>query len=115
MTKRNEAEEVLDMLYRQSKVQFGDAVRSRWFYDGDDCPGCRKAISTMKYKQRQALSVNAFMDRDHGVLIAYLLCGKCAHFIVRDAGRNPGSTKNTALHDKIENTLKAAYVRLLGH
>lgn len=106
---------MLDMLYRQTKMQFGDAVKSRWFYDGDGCPGCGKAISAMKYKQQKALSLNAFMYREHGVLIAYLLCGKCAHFIFQDAEKNPGSLKETPVHDKIEKTLKAAYVRLLGH
>jgi hypothetical protein len=115
MAKDNEVHELLDLLFRQAQMQFGSAIKSRWFYDGDDCPGCRKPISAMKYKQQQALSLNSFMYRDHGVVIGYLLCGKCAHFIFRDAEKNPGSMKETPLHDKIEKTLKAAYVRLLGH
>lgn len=113
MSKNDEIGEVLEMLYRQAKMRFGTAIKSRWFYDRDGCPGCGKAISTMKYKKQKAVSLNTFIFRDHGVLIAYLLCGKCAGYIFRQSEKNPN--EQTPVHDEIERNLKAAFVKHLGH
>ena len=115
MSKYHEIHEMFEMIFRQARMQFGDAMKSKWIYDGGDCPGCRKELSTMKYKKQQALSLNSFIYRDYGVVIAYLLCGKCAHFIFRDEEKNPGSMKETLLHGRIEATLKVAYAKGLGH
>lgn len=109
--KKNEADEMLELLFLQSQIQFGDAVRKRWMHDGDNCPGCGKEITAMKFKKKKALSLNAFIFREHGVLIAYLLCGKCAQQIHGAADK----TGQLPIHDKIEETLKSAYIKHLGH
>lgn len=114
MTKR-EISDLLEQLFQQAKMQFGSVIRSRWFYDGDGCPGCGSEISAMKFKKKQALSLNAFIYRDHGVLIAYLLCGKCAKYIFDESGKDPFSDTPLPLHTEIEKNLKKAYVRHLGH
>ena len=110
---RNEVNELLDQLFLQAQMQFGSAVKSRWFHDGEGCPGCGKKIKGMKWKGKNALSLNAFIYREHGVLIAYLLCGKCARYIFRESEKNPYS--QTQLHTEIEKNLKQAYVKHLGH
>lgn len=111
--KDKEIAEFLEPLFRQAQMQFGDAIKSRWFHDGDGCPGCLREIDAMKFKGKDALSLNAFIFREHGVLIAYLLCGKCAKKIFKAAERNPYS--QTPLHAKIEKNLKQAFLRHLGH
>ncbi|MEP7075888.1 MAG: hypothetical protein ABI878_08755 [Acidobacteriota bacterium] len=54
----------------------------------------------MKFKGKNALSLNAFIFREHGVLVAYLLCGKCARYIIRQSEMNPFGGK-TPLHTDI--------------
>src|SRR5262245_1695327 len=103
-----EISELLEQLFWQAKMQFGDSVKSRWFHDGDGCPGCGKVIGGMKFKGKSALSINAFIFREHGVLIAYLLCGKCAKQVI-------GATATIPLHAEIEKNLKQAFVKHLGH
>ena len=109
-----EIDDLLEQLFRQAQMQFGSAIKSRWFHDGDGCPGCGRKISEMKWKGKKALSLNAFIYREHGVLIAYLLCGKCANHIFRDAEKNPG-VGQLPLHSEIEKNLKQAYLRHQGH
>ena len=114
MTIRNEEMfELFDQLFAQAKKQFGNAIKGRWFYDRDNCPGCSRKIKEMKWKAQQALSLNAFIYREHGVLIAYLLCGKCAKQIFKHSEIDPISP--TALHAEIEKNLKNAFVKHLGH
>jgi hypothetical protein len=103
-----EISEMLEMVFRQSQMQFGSAVKSRWLHDGDGCPGCGRKISGMKYKGKDTLSLNAFIYREHGVLIAYLLCGKCGNKVIR-------ATSDTPLHAEIEKNLKQAFLKHLGH
>ncbi|CAN5785195.1 hypothetical protein BH24ACI3_BH24ACI3_00510 [soil metagenome] len=110
---KNHITEVLDLLYRQAQIQFGDAVKSRWFYDGDGCPGCGRDISPMKYKKKKAMSLNAFMYREKGVLIGYLLCGKCASLIHDTAAADQYT--DLPVHAEIEENLKKAFVKHLGH
>lgn len=105
--------EPIDQLYLRAKMQLGDAVKGRWFYDRDGCPGCGGKIKSMKWKGQKALSLNAFMYREHGVLIAYLLCGKCAKHIFDRSAVDPNAP--TEVHDSIEKNLKNAYTRHLGH
>jgi hypothetical protein len=83
------------------------------FHDGEGCPGCGKPIKGMKFKGKNALSLNAFIYRDHGVLIAYMLCGKCARYIFRESEKDP--LTQTPLHDQIEKNLKQAFLRHGGH
>jgi len=111
---KNEISELLDQLFRQAQMQFGSAVKSRWLHDGDNCPGCGREIDTFKFKKKKnMLSLNAFIYREHGVLIAYLLCGKCAKYIFEESKTNPYS--QTPLHTEIEKNLKKAFVAHLGH
>ncbi len=109
----NEISDLLEQLYRQAQLQFGSAVKARWMHDGDGCPGCGREIDAMKYKKKRAMSLNAFIFREHGVLIAYLLCGKCAKHIFKESETNP--LRQTDLHNTIEKTLKHAFVKHLGH
>jgi hypothetical protein len=108
-----EISDLLEQLFRQAQMQFGSAIKSRWFYDRDGCPGCGREIDAVKFKRKKALSLNAFIYRDHGVLIAYLLCGKCAQHIFKEAETNP--IDPTDLHNVIEKNLKQAFLRHLGH
>ena len=109
----DEITDVIDMLFAQAQMRFGNLIRSHWVYDRDDCPGCGQKISTMKFKKKNALSLNTFIYRDHGVLIAYLLCGKCVKYIFDRSHEDPNT--QTELHDKIEVSLKKGYISTLGH
>lgn len=108
-----EISDLLDQLFRQAQMQFGSAIRTRWFYDRDGCPGCGREIDAVKFKKKKALSLNAFIYREHGVLIAYLLCGKCANYIMQESKKDAFS--KTVLHGEIEKNLKQAFLRHLGH
>ncbi len=108
-----EIQELLDQLFRQAQKQLGSVVKERWFHDGEGCPGCGKEITVTKYKKKDALSINAFIYRDHGVLIAYVLCGKCAGHILRESKKKPFG--KLPIHDEIEKNLKHAFVKNLGH
>jgi hypothetical protein len=110
---RSSADEVLEALFKQAKAQFGDAVKSFWFYDGALCPGCMaRPIDVMKFKGKDALSLNAFIYRPRGVLIGYFLCQTCATYIFDEAQKNP--SKQTPLHTDIERNLAAAYHKHLA-
>ena len=111
--KNNEIENLLDQLFRQAQTQLGTGVKGRWLHDGDGCPGCGKEITVTKYKKQDALSLNAFLYRDHGVLIGYMLCGKCATHILREAEKRPSG--KLAIHEVIERNLKQAFLKHLGH
>lgn len=110
---KNEAAEILEQLYEMGRMQFGSAIKSRWLYDRDPCPGCGRKIDAVKIKKKRALSLNAFIFREHSVLIAYMLCGKCASYIIEISKTNPTGT--TPLHEEIEKNLKQAYTQGLGH
>jgi len=101
-------DEIVNKMFRQAKAQFGDVVKSSWLYVGDLCPGCAKnPIDAMKYKGKDALSINAFIYRERGVLIGYFLCETCAKYIFKEAQKNP--YRQTPLHADIERSLIAAY------
>ncbi len=107
-----EADEMLAKLFAQAKAQFGDAIKSFWFYDGDLCPACnRRSIGVIKIKNQPALSLNAFIYRERGVLIGYFLCETCAGRIFRDAQKNPYT--QTKVHAEIERNLISAYLSYL--
>lgn len=110
---KNEIEDIFEQLFRQARMQFGNAIRGRWMHDGEGCPGCGKEIGVMKYKKTDALSLNAFIFREHGVLIAYMLCGRCANHIFRQSKKNP--YRKLPIHDEIEKNLKRAFVKHMGH
>jgi len=111
---QSEAEKILELMFAQGKAQFGDAMKSFWFYDGDFCPGClARAVDKMKIKGKDALSVNGFIYRPRGVLIGYLLCEVCASHIFAEVEKNPG-IKSTPLHVEIERNLADAYLRYMA-
>lgn len=104
--KRYSPEEIIEMM----KARFGNAVKAYWFYDGDFCPCClARPIDEMMIEGVRALSINAFMYRERGVLIAYLLCGQCAQEIL---ARSP--VEPTSKHKAIEDNVVSAYLRYLN-
>lgn len=112
-TSKTEADKILEMMFNQGKAQFGNAMKSFWVYDGDLCPGClARPIDKMKFKGKDALSINGFMYRPRGVLIGYFLCDTCANYIFREAAKNP--YKQTPLHTDIERNLAEAYHKHLA-
>jgi len=101
---------ILDTMVSLGKAQFGDAVKAYWIYDGDVCPCClKRPIDVMKYKGKEALSVNGFMYRERGVLIGYLLCGLCAQDIFKTSKK-----RQTSMHENIERNLISAYQKHLA-
>ena len=109
MNEEKYLESILSELFARAQAQFGSAVRSYWLHDGNGCPGCGHPIGATKHKGEDALSLNAFIHRPVGVLIGYLLCGRCATKIFRAAERKPG--QQIPLHSKIEQALIRAYER----
>lgn len=104
--KESSAEDILEMM----KAHFGNAVKAYWFYDGDLCPCCMsRPVGEMMYNNEKALSVNAFMYRERGALIAYLLCGQCAEEIMEQSPKEP-----TSMHEAIEKNLVDAYLGYLN-
>ncbi len=104
---------LMDKLFKQVKAQFGDAIKSFWFYDGDLCPACvQRSIGVVKYKGQDALAINAFIYRERGVLIGYFLCETCATYIFKEAQKNP--YQQTPLHADIERNLITAYHKHLA-
>ncbi len=107
------ANEMLGKLFTQAKAQFGNAIQSFWFYDGDLCPACsQRPIEAMKFKGKDALSLNAFIYRPRGVLIGYFLCETCARRIFHDAKLHPYT--QTEVHAAIEKNLISAYLASAG-
>jgi len=100
---------VMAQLFLQSRKQFGNAIKSFWFHDEDACPACGRKVDAMNHKGKDALSINAFIYRKRGVLIGYLLCGRCATKLHREAQRNPG--QQTSQHATIEENLANAYLK----
>lgn len=106
------AKAALNQMFSLARAQFGDAVKSQWFYDGDACPGCGREIDAVQWEGKEGMSLNAFIHRKPGVLIGYLLCGRCGEQVMR-AGQSP-LARQTPLHAKIEQTLIAAYERYIA-
>jgi len=109
---RNEEEEFsefIDSIIAQMRAHFGDAVKAYWVHAEPLCPGCMvQPIDAITYKGKRAMSINAFMYRERGVMIAYFLCSDCANTVI--AAKN-GPTE---LHKSIEENLKNAYNRYLA-
>jgi hypothetical protein len=107
-----QVDELMSAFFAQARKQFGPAVKSYWFYPGDLCPGCsRPTDGVMKFKGKDALSLNAYIYRERGVLIGYLLCKTCARAIHTAAQKTP--YRQTPLHTQIEQFLNAVYLHHL--
>ncbi len=102
---------MVTQMFTMARAQFGDAVKSQWLYDEGACPGCGREIDAVKWKGQDAVSLNAFIHRKPGVLIGYLLCGRCAEQVMR-AGQSPLKLE-IPLHFKIEQALIRAYERYI--
>ena len=107
MSIEDQIEQTMIQMFAQMRAHFGKAVKGHWFYDSEACPGCGRKVSPMRHKGGDALSLNAYIYRKRGILIGYILCGRCANEIHRAAKRNPGV--QIARHDTIEATLGQAY------
>ncbi|MHB9023310.1 MAG: hypothetical protein ACYC7E_03935 [Armatimonadota bacterium] len=106
-TKEDTFENILAMM----EAQWGHLVKSFWVYDGDLCPCCSTIpIDYIEDKGNKSVSLNFFMYRDRGALIAYILCGEC----VKPIMANPYSAQSTKMHKVIEENLKGAYHRHLA-
>jgi hypothetical protein len=102
----NNAEEFVEGILNTLKAQFGHTAKAFWVYDGDLCPCCMtRPIDVMIHNGKESLSVNVYMYREKGVLIAYLLCGECAHSVLEQ------TNDQTEFHASIEKTLKSAYLK----
>lgn len=104
---------MLNGLFWQVKMSLGDAVQTTWVHASDKCPGCGTTIKKIKYKGQDVVSLNTFIYREKRVLIGYFLCGKCAKFVLGASQKDPDT--KTSTHDRIEETLKAAYIKKSGH
>jgi hypothetical protein len=110
---KSAVEDLMEIMFRQGKAQFGDAVKSFWFYDDELCPGCMSnPIGVVKFRGKDSVPINGFMYRERGVLIGYFLCGTCAETIHSEAKKNP--YKETPLHADIERNLIAGYHKHLS-
>jgi len=58
---------------------------------------------------KTTLSLNGFMYRERGILIAYLLCGVCALELFKTSRQN-----QMLMYEKIENNLVRAYKEYLA-
>ncbi|MFO7684121.1 MAG: hypothetical protein R6X34_29160 [Chloroflexota bacterium] len=112
MNQEEYVEQALISIFLQVQEHFGDAIKSYWFYDSDNCPGCGYKLTIFKKDGKDSLSMNTFIYRQKGVLIGYFLCGNCAKRVFRDAKKNPGV--QTSVHDRIEATLIAAYQKYMN-
>ncbi len=108
---QRELEAALNRMFALAHAQFGDAIKSQWFYPADACPGCGRPIDAVIWEGREATSLNAFIHRKPGVLIGYMLCGRCGEQVML-ASRSPFK-KKTALHAVIERTLIEAYEQFM--
>ena len=110
---KSAANSLLRVMFEQGKAQFGDAVKSFWFYEGELCPGCNlNPIGVVKFKGKESVAINGFMYRQRGVLIGYFLCGTCATHIHSEAQKHP--YMETPLHAEIEKNLIAGYHKHLS-
>lgn len=99
----------LDRIFDQMARHYANVATSRWFYEGDACPGCGFPIDAIENEQGRQLSINAFIYRPARVLIGYFLCSLCARRIFEAAEINPGV--QTPLHGIIEQNLTRAYLK----
>ena len=54
-----QVDDVVAEFFARAQAQFGSAIKGYWFYGDDSCPGCGSAVSPMKHKGKNALSLDA--------------------------------------------------------
>lgn len=112
-THKDAIRQLMEMFFQKAKAQFGDAIQSFWFYDGELCPACaQRPVYIIKFKGQDSLALNAFIYRPRGVLIGYFLCETCIVQIFNAAQINP--YRQTPLHTDIERNLIAAYQKYIA-
>lgn len=107
--KSQEATATLEQIFAQVKAQWGPLIKGYWFYEPDPCPGCGRIVDAAKHEGKDTLSLNAFIYRQRGILIGYLLCGRCAKQVMQAGQTQP--PKEIPLHKTIENNLIKAYLQ----
>ncbi len=100
-------ESTMIKMFAQLHAQVGKALKGYWFHRSELCPSCGRKAGPMRYQGKDALSINAYIYRRRGILIGYLLCGRCANAVHQAAKQRPGV--QTARHGDIETTLNNAY------
>lgn len=113
MSNTKDLDELLDAMFRAAKMQYGPIVKGMWLHKEEECPGCMGKMTVTKFKGKKALSLNTFFYRDQGVIIAYMLCNKCANLAINYSKTIPQGT--TPLHQEIEKNLKQTFLRKTGH
>lgn len=109
-----EQDNFVDTYFAMMQAQFGDAVKSFWFYEGDRCPCCG-GFNPIDERKVSAVSLNGFMYRARGVLIGYVLCMDCARAVMAACQEKQAQlTGTTTLHQTIEQNLIRAYHRYLS-
>ena len=105
MTSSEQLSAAMEKMLSLCQAQYGKSIKTYWFYEDDLCPCCAKRkIDVFKYKDQDALSLNAFMCHELGVLMGYALCGIC----VADL-RNTSKKRQALMHEHIEQHLIEAY------
>jgi hypothetical protein len=107
--KSKEANITLAQLFAQAQAQWGPFIKGYWLYEVDPCLGCGGVVDAMKYKGQDAMSLNAFIYRERGILIGYLLCSHCAKQVMQASKTG----KQIPLHTTIEGNLIKAYLQHL--
>ena len=109
MDTNQQADALLAQMLATAKAQWGNAIKSAWFYASDACPGCGRRLDAVRFKGSNALSLNGFIHRKPGVLIGYTLCSRCVKVVMEAGKKFP--PEQTPLHTTIETNLISAYER----
>ena len=105
MNTLNPIEAAMEKMLALCQAQYGDAIKTYWFYSESVCPCCAKRqTAVFKHKNENAVSLNAFMYRERGVLIGYVLCGFCISELLKTSKK-----RQAIMHENIEKNLIAAY------
>ncbi|MBI5035398.1 MAG: hypothetical protein HZB51_33140 [Chloroflexi bacterium] len=107
----NPIQAAMEKMLTVCQAQYGNAIKTYWFYAEEICPCCTKRQTLLfKHKNENAVSLNAFMYRERGVLIGYTLCGLCISELLKTSKK-----RQTLMHENIEMNLIAAYQKHMSH
>ena len=106
----NPIEAAMEKMLALCQAQYGDAIKTYWFYSESVCPCCGKRQTVVfKHENENAVSLNAFMYRERGVLIGYVLCGFCISELLKTSQK-----RQMIMHENIEKNLIAAYQKYMS-